>query len=668
MNRFYKPTPREYVSTQVDMPWEFLQGVAEQKQKGFDKANTDLDDINKLLKFDVIPGDVPGKQKLQQEYNSKIMQYRDYLMNTGDVSTTSRNVMGIVNDIINDKRIINMKNALDPYKRGSELDEKLASEGAPSLGRRFDPMIKTYDPETNETKPYQQNVGYDARKMTENFYKDLENQIDNVAATDYGYTKMTDGTYKDIEGRVVTKDQLELIMKKALPSLTTAYSTFLSDLNKDDVNKGWEPGTQASNMVNRVILERVQQSEKSKTRERESWTGRHLQDYDKSSDLMITTGETTDEKFSYTQYENNINANNSQIQTLETKLKNAKTSVARQKIQQEIDALKQQNYNQKQKLSLVDQQLSTSSNVDELYNEYVQFMKKSLSPTVRNMKPKSKQEFIDIMNGKKSIEYMPGEMGGGPGFKLSNLKVKYKETAEQIASEGAYTTTNEYITDINPSGRLNKITNSYLNAIFSGTASGTVSGDNQRNVNKLIKENYPGASKAKSQLFTIRNPNTRNVQYKITFVSEDGKYLGSEILTPDTRDQKELGRLIGDTYIKGADDAFKTGNVEQYVQNIHNLAYNTYGEDISKLQSFNSKNKIIPQSNPVKVGRFYIFNDPDDKDLYYMAQGKMEDGNVILSNYEKGTLTNLDGSASNILQLSDILGKLGQEAYQRAKN
>ena len=41
MNRFYKPTPREYVSTQVDMPWEFVQGVAEQKEKGFDEAITD---------------------------------------------------------------------------------------------------------------------------------------------------------------------------------------------------------------------------------------------------------------------------------------------------------------------------------------------------------------------------------------------------------------------------------------------------------------------------------------------------------------------------------------------------------------------------------------------------------------------------------------------------
>ena len=46
MNRFYKPTPREYVSTHVDMPWEFLQGAAETKQKGFDTAvATDIEAV-----------------------------------------------------------------------------------------------------------------------------------------------------------------------------------------------------------------------------------------------------------------------------------------------------------------------------------------------------------------------------------------------------------------------------------------------------------------------------------------------------------------------------------------------------------------------------------------------------------------------------------------------
>ncbi len=62
MNRYYNPTPREYVSTHVDMPWEFLQGVAEQKQKGFDTALGLGDAGSKLLDFNAIPGDYERKQ------------------------------------------------------------------------------------------------------------------------------------------------------------------------------------------------------------------------------------------------------------------------------------------------------------------------------------------------------------------------------------------------------------------------------------------------------------------------------------------------------------------------------------------------------------------------------------------------------------------------------
>ena len=70
--RYYKPRLREYVSTQVDMPWEFLQGVAEQKQKGYDTALATGDAANKLLNFEVNPGDMQGKKKVQDEYNQKI--------------------------------------------------------------------------------------------------------------------------------------------------------------------------------------------------------------------------------------------------------------------------------------------------------------------------------------------------------------------------------------------------------------------------------------------------------------------------------------------------------------------------------------------------------------------------------------------------------------------
>ena len=80
MNRFYKPTPREYVSTHVDMPWEFMQGVAEQKQKGYDTATAGADATASLLNFNVIPGDTNWKQEKQKQYNDKLYKVRDYLV------------------------------------------------------------------------------------------------------------------------------------------------------------------------------------------------------------------------------------------------------------------------------------------------------------------------------------------------------------------------------------------------------------------------------------------------------------------------------------------------------------------------------------------------------------------------------------------------------------
>ena len=214
MNRFYKPTPREYVSTHVDMPWEFLQGVAETKQKGFDTAEASGDAAAKLLDFQVNPGDVPGKQKLQKEYNDRILEARDYLHQNGDHSGASRILTGIVRDIVQDKRLANMKNAVDPHTKIMGDLEKLRSEGAPVMGLKADPMFATYDPETNQTRSYNQFAGYNARDVHEKFNKDLESTIDNVATEHFGYTNQGNGMYTDVTGNYISGDKLKEIVKE----------------------------------------------------------------------------------------------------------------------------------------------------------------------------------------------------------------------------------------------------------------------------------------------------------------------------------------------------------------------------------------------------------------------------------------------------------------------
>jgi hypothetical protein len=160
MNRFYKPTPREYVSTHVDMPWEFLQGAAEQKQKGFDTAVATGDASEKLLNFKVAPGDIEKYKGKVNQYNSEIQGATDYLFETGDYNNASRKLVSTVRNITADTDINEMKafqanweKALeerqkDPdyktrawWQRGEDLNT--ATSWNPELGRHVNRSIDT---------------------------------------------------------------------------------------------------------------------------------------------------------------------------------------------------------------------------------------------------------------------------------------------------------------------------------------------------------------------------------------------------------------------------------------------------------------------------------------------------------------------------------------------
>jgi len=124
MNRFYKPTPREYVSTHVDMPWEFLQGAAETKQKGFDTAVATGDASEKLLNFKVAPGDIENYRKKVGQYNSEIQGATDYLYETGDYTNASRKLVGTVRNITADTDINEMKAFQANWEKALEEQQK----------------------------------------------------------------------------------------------------------------------------------------------------------------------------------------------------------------------------------------------------------------------------------------------------------------------------------------------------------------------------------------------------------------------------------------------------------------------------------------------------------------------------------------------------------------
>lgn len=182
--RFYKPRLREYVSTQVDMPWEFLQGVAEQKQKGYDTALATGNAASKLLDFEVNPGDMEGKQYIQKEYNDKLYGITDYIRQTGDFNTASIEFANVIRDIAQDKRIINMTNAVEPYKKQRTTEEEMRAKGEIQnpWDSEWDPNYSTYNPTTGQTRSYNQSIGV----KTPDFFKDRNESFGTLKLSESG--------------------------------------------------------------------------------------------------------------------------------------------------------------------------------------------------------------------------------------------------------------------------------------------------------------------------------------------------------------------------------------------------------------------------------------------------------------------------------------------------
>ena len=240
MNRFYKPTPREYVSTHVDMPWEFLQGVAEQKQKGFDAALATGDAASGLLNFEVNPGDVEAKKKIQEKYNSRILEAQDYVSKTGDFNTASRILTGVVRDIAQDPFISNMKAAVPIWKEQQKKVAEMQTEGEDlGFNNKWDYMHSTVDKETGSTRSYNQQLPYKARTLGKAVYDDFKDSIDGkVIQTWKDRVEKRNGewVYKGT-GKRLGEDLLP-IMKTAGYEIQGRYPTYFRDRTAYEIKNG----------------------------------------------------------------------------------------------------------------------------------------------------------------------------------------------------------------------------------------------------------------------------------------------------------------------------------------------------------------------------------------------------------------------------------------------
>ena len=238
--RFYKPRLREYVSTQVDMPWEFLQGVAEQKQKGYDTALATGDAASKLLNFEVIPGDVQFKNEIQEKYNDRIMKIQDYIQSTGDFNTASREFTGIIRDIAQDPYINNMKAAVPLWKEQEKKTAEMETEGE-NLGFNWnwDYMYSTVDPNTGITRSYNQKLPYKGRTLGKAFYDDVKDAIDGRVIQKFSdRVKKVNGEWiYNTTGKRLGSELLP-IMKTALQEIIPRYPNYFRDRTKYEIQQG----------------------------------------------------------------------------------------------------------------------------------------------------------------------------------------------------------------------------------------------------------------------------------------------------------------------------------------------------------------------------------------------------------------------------------------------
>jgi hypothetical protein len=378
--RFYKPRLREYVSTQVDMPWEFLQGVAEQKQKGYDTALATGDAAGKLLNFEVIPGDVQFKNELQRKYNDRIMEAQKYVQQTGDFSKASRDLMGIVRDISQDPYINNMKAAVPIWKEQQKSVEDLRSDVqiAP-FNDTWDYMYSTVDPQTGMSRSYNQRIPYKARAVGESFKKELEESVANFHANKTGQRirKTADGYWVDESSARISEDQLTLLFDAAFEEIQDRYAPYIQDRYKYEKGQGKSGSDWFSNMKSQVIGERLVNDYEIRLIEDNFESNKKLEAMKKTSNFLDLTGQVTPEKFNYKElFAFNDVAQKALAQFEKDKASGKFTATELAKKEAEANYYRQQIVENKAKLAYINTQMITTNNGDKLYNEYIEGVNK----------------------------------------------------------------------------------------------------------------------------------------------------------------------------------------------------------------------------------------------------------------------------------------------------
>lgn len=673
MNRFYKPTPREYVSTHVDMPWEFLQGVAEQKQKGYDSALGLGDAGSKLLDFNSTPGDYEQKQIVQNKYNDKFAEITDYIQKTGDYTGASRKFTSVIRDITKDRGIQIMKAAYEPWQKDREADLNLEGKATP-FSRPFNYMHSTFDKKLNDFKPYSQRRGYEGIAVGKQFKEEFEQSIANVHANTRGERihKNKDGDWVDRSNTKVTKERLKPLLDASLKELIPRYSQYVSDFINWEKKQGKSGYGWLDNMTAQIIGERLVDDSTIKYIENDFNTGRRLKELDQASNIMDFTGMVTPRNLNYKKLSEQQSTGQAIIKDLDAKIAISKNSVEKAQLIAKRDAQKQLLQMNSTSLKFIDKVMTTDNNFLQIYKQYTDAMtyqnnlRKSQGLSVL-LPVETKYEFQKYLTGEKPLPPMGSAAGGLSGI-LELAKNKYREAAQVIASSGAYSQEDEYMIDPNESSNFNSYIKAIKKSIFDKTLNATVvgGGDNANvNLSTLIEKKLSNADMSKSSVTAIKNTTANQVSFELTLRNKEGEEIdGGRVQFVSSKDGSQINSVFNKTIALEASKSRNAGDSDGYYQNAQRLADMNHGEGLTMLKAFVNENKIVLETDPVQVGRFFVYNAKDESgkgipNVFIMTQGYIDtDGSTILSSTDVEKNPN---NSSPYLSYGDITKKLGVE-------
>jgi hypothetical protein len=142
--RFYRPVIKEPVSTFVEAPLEFMQGVMEKDQASYNKADAVLKDQGKLLD-QVVVHELYKEEKDRRvaEYQNALKKTTDELYSTGDVNKASRDLYNIQSQLSKDTYLKEAP-AYSKVLWDAEKEIRENKDNVASYNNFFNPWMQKY--------------------------------------------------------------------------------------------------------------------------------------------------------------------------------------------------------------------------------------------------------------------------------------------------------------------------------------------------------------------------------------------------------------------------------------------------------------------------------------------------------------------------------------------